>query len=232
MGTKGIHDEHRKRVRAEFLKNGFPEGTPEHKILEMLLFYSIPRIDTNELAHMLINRFGSISAVLDASPAELMKVKGVGENTASLLKLIMPVARCYMTDKKFTDDVRITYDSICEYISKKHCGYTDEVVAVTSLNSKYRIIGFDIIGNGDVSEASVSVRKVAEVLLARNATAAILSHNHPDGNALPSNADIQTTIRLRTALAGINIELIDHIIAVPDDYVSLVLSDKYNSIFK
>ena len=128
----GIHDGHRKRVRKEFLENGFSESTPEHKVLEMLLFYSIPRRDTNELAHELINRFGSISAVLDASPKELMKIKGVSENTAALIKLILPVARMYTKNKKDSVLQLDDCDHLYKFLSGKYLGYNKEIFAITS----------------------------------------------------------------------------------------------------
>ena len=232
MGAGGIHSKHRERVRNEFLKNGFPDGTPEHKNLEMLLFYGIPRKDTNELAHELINHFGSLAAVLDASPADLMKIDGVGKNTASLLKLIMPVARCYMTDKKLLNAEKNNHDTICNFITGKYCGFTEEVIAVTSLNNRGNIVGFDIIGNGDVSSANVSIRKLISAVLERNATAVVISHNHPDGNALPSEKDIEATVKIKQALDNINVQLLDHVIVVTDDYVSLAVSEKFIPLFR
>lgn len=225
-----IHKGHRKRTRESFLANGIPESTPEHKVLEILLFYSIPRCDTNEIAHRLINKFGSLSAVLDAPVHELLKVDGVGEKTVSLLKLIMPIARIYMSDKKENVN-KMDYNSICNYIIGKHCGYCDEVVAITCFNNKGSIISFDIIGNGDVSEVSISIRKIVETVLKYNASAAILSHNHPNGNAIPSAQDIETTKRIVTALANINVRLIDHIIVADDDCVSMLQSENLRYVF-
>ena len=89
------HEKHRQRVRKEFLENGFSDATPPHKILEMLLFYSIPRKDTNEIAHALLNRFGSISGVVDATPTELMSIDGIGESSVALIKLLIPIFRQY-----------------------------------------------------------------------------------------------------------------------------------------
>ena len=94
-----MHEGHRKRLRENFLKNGL-DNFQSHNVLEMLLFYTIPRSDTNETAHRLIDRFGSLSAVLEAPVEELMKVKGVGERTATFLHLIPEITRVYLKDKQ------------------------------------------------------------------------------------------------------------------------------------
>lgn len=225
-----LHAGHRKRTREALFADGIPEGTPDHKVLEMLLFHSIPRRDTNELAHELLNEFGSISSVLDASPEELMKIKGVGQNTVSLLKIIMPVARAYLNDKKDNKSV-MKYENIFEYIINKYCGFNEEIVAITSFNNRGALIDFDIIGKGDISEVSVSIRKVMETVIKRNASAVVLSHNHPNGNAVPSGQDIETTKRLAAALSNINVRLIDHIIVADDDCVSMLQTSNLTSIF-
>ena len=87
MGKEGLHDGHRDRVKREFLQKGFDMNTPPHKIMEVLLFYSIPRKDTNEMAHELLNRFGSISGILDAPAEEIVKIPGISTNTAAFLSL-------------------------------------------------------------------------------------------------------------------------------------------------
>ena len=96
---KGLHDGHRERMREEFLKYGFNSATPEHKMLEMLLFHCIPRTDTNDLAHMLLNRFHNLAGVLDAPIEELCEFPKLTRSNATLLKLIMPVARKYIEIK-------------------------------------------------------------------------------------------------------------------------------------
>ena len=229
--TEGIHSKHRERVRKEFLEHGFIDATPNHKLIEMLLFYSIPRKDTNELAHTLINRFGSLSALLEADPKELLKVEGVGENTASLIKLIMPIARAYQNEKG-TDNVKFNnMDELCGFLMKKYFGFTKEVFSLISFDSRGKLIGFDILNSGDITSVAISTRNVIETVLKRNAVCVILAHNHPDGNALPSTDDITSTERINSALKTINVRLMDHIILATDDYVSLAQSDYYRYLF-
>lgn len=230
--SKNLHMGHRKRVREEFLEHGFSDATPAHKVIELLLFYGIPRQDTNEIAHALLDRFKTVSAMLEASPEELMKINGVGENAAALIKLILPLCRLYQTDKLSTGKMPCTMDTICEFVIKKHFGYSNEVFAITTLNSKGAIIAFDILNYGDVTSVGVSTRSIIETVIKRKAVCVVMSHNHPNGNALPSEDDIAMTQRINTALKHINVKLIDHVIIADDDCVSLAQSQAYYQIFR
>ena len=232
MKKKGIHDNHRKRVREEFLKKGFDLDTPPHKIIEMLLFYSIPRKDTNETAHLLLDKFGSIEALLEANPKEIMKVNGCAETTAALIKLVQTISKYYINEKKKSDFTIGSLDDIHKYIFDRYIGVTEEEVAITSLDNRLRIVGFDVIGKGDVSSALASTRKAAEAVMARKATIAVLSHNHPGDYPLPSGDDIKTTEKMYAALRTVKVRLIDHVIIGNNEYVSLFKSSKYKYLFK
>lgn len=230
--NKNPHAKHRERVRNEFMSNNFNLATPEHKILEMLLFFSIPRIDTNEIAHALITRFGSLARVIDAKPEELKQVKGIGDNSATLIKLINTVCKVYTVQKFEKGHKPSTVDEVGERLQKIHFGFTNEIFAVTSFNSKGELIATDFITEGDVTSVGVTSRMVIEKLVERRAASAIISHNHPDGNAMPSDNDIAMTIRVAKAMAHINIPLVDHIIVVNDDHVSLRQSSQFRKIFE
>lgn len=229
---ENVHSGHRERVRKEFLKNGFDEDTPPHKIMEMLLFYSIPRKDTNEIAHELVSRFGSIAGIIDAPVDELVKVNGVNTNTAALIKLIMPVARRYMFDKKRSTHKYTNIDEVGNYLLSRYMGYSKEVFSITSFSGSGSILGFDILSEGDVSEVSISTRTVIEAVLKRQAVCAIIAHNHPDGVAVPSDNDIAVTENIKNALAHINVRLLDHLIIADGDYVSMAQSRLYKHIFE
>lgn len=230
---KGVHDGHRQRLKEEFLAKGFDENTPPHKIMEMLLFYSIPRKDTNEIAHNLINRFGgTVSGVLDASVEELVKVDGVSRHTAALIKLMVPIVRCYLTEKNEKKNVYSNLDEVCDFLVQKYISYTKEMFSVISFSGSGRKLGFDILGEGNVSEVNVSIREVVETAINRKAVSVIIAHNHPDGVAIPSQGDIAVTRKIQSALSHINIKLLDHIIIGGDDYVSLCQSRLYRDIFE
>ena len=220
----GIHDGHRQRVYDRFRKEGLDSFSP-HNVLELLLFYSIPRSDTNEIAHRLIERFGSLSAVFEAPESELVKVDGIGERSALLLKMIPDIARYYMVDK--TVDIAITSpDQAAEYLLPRYIGRSVETVMVTCLDNKNKVLNTSIVHEGSINVSEVSVQAIASAALQSKAAAIVLSHNHPDGVALPSNDDILTTKLICRTLSALNIRVLDHIIIGDNDYVSLVRSGK------
>ena len=226
-----LHKEHRERMRKEFLEHGFADDVPPHKILEMLLFFAIPRKDTNETAHLLLKEFGSISGVLKAEITDLQKVEGVGENTAILIKLMLPLFKKYQSEKVATKLKFTNMDDICNFIIKKYFGYKNEVFMVTSFDNDGNLIACDKVVEGDVSSVGVSVRDVVKIVLKRNAACVIISHNHISGNALPSDADIEMTKSIKMTLQQMGVKLLDHIIVVQDDCISMLQSRKYREIF-
>lgn len=230
--SKGIHDEHRSRVRNEILTNGIGEGVPLHKIVEALLFYSIPRKDTNEIAHLLVERFGSVSDMLEANPSELKEVAGVGDNTAALFKLIIAVAKRYYAEKTSKREKFDTMNEIYEYLRVKYLDCTKEMFGVMAFDSGGRFINFEFLSSGDVAAVGISSRMVIEKVINNKAASIILVHNHPGGNALPSKDDIKSTEMISETLKGINVYLIDHLILCSDDYVSMAQSREYKHIFR
>ena len=226
-----IHDGHRERVRQEIMRNGFDEKTPPHKILEFLLFYCISRKDTNPIAHNLINRFGSISGVLDAPIEKLAEVEGMSERSALFLKSIMPVAQIYLSEKSNCSSTFMGLNEIGEYALKHYIGLTSERAGIISLDGKGKLLGFDFLADGDISSVGLSFRDVINCLLLHNAAAAVLVHNHPSGIALPSARDEILTKSLANVLKNIGIYLIDHIIIGGSDYVSMAQSKEYAHIF-
>ncbi len=228
------HTEHRQRVRKEFLENGFSDVTPPHKILELLLFYSIPRRDTNEIAHALLNRFGSLTGVLEAGTKDLMTVKDVGESSAVLLKLMLPLFSRYRGEGIQKGITFKTMNDICDYIKAKYIGFTKEIFAVTSFNIRGEIVAFDTLNSGDISFVGLSTRSLIEKVLERNAAAVVISHNHPQGHAIPSPEDEEMTKRISALLSTMSIRLLDHIIVSNEDNdcVSMAQTAKYQSIFQ
>lgn len=229
--SAGLHDKHRDRVRKEFLAHGFDETTPLHKVVEMLLFYSIPRKDTNELAHILVEKFGTLEKILSARPEELMEIQGIGENTIAHFKLLRYAAKSYIGAKSSKIKKFNSADEIFQFVTDKYFDTDREIVAITSFDGAGRLLGFDVIGEGDIALVGVSVRDILEVAFKRKAVSVILSHNHPNGTALPSDADITTTQKIYNILSDANVILLDHIIVADGDYVSLVQSNEYRYIF-
>lgn len=205
------------------MKSGLDDFAP-HNVLELLLFYSIPRGDTNPIAHRLIDAFGSLSGVFDATPEELMKVSGVGESTAILISMIPQMARKYLEDKADAVNVVGGCGDIGAYLLPKFVGRTNEALMMVSIDNKNKVISCSVVAEGTVDSAKVSRRKVMEEAMKVKATRVILAHNHPRGVAVPSAEDVAMTREIGRLFAQVGIELVDHIIIADDDYVSMAAS--------
>lgn len=220
---ENIHEGHRKRMKERFMKSGLDDFAP-HNVLEFLLFYSIPRGDTNPIAHRLIDAFGSLSGVFDATPEELMKVSGVGESTAILISMIPQMARKYLEDKADAVNVVGGCGDIGAYLLPKFVGRINEALMMVSIDNKNKVISCSVVAEGTVDSAKVSRRKVMEEAMKVKATRVILAHNHPRGVAVPSAEDVAMTREIGRLFAQVGIELVDHIIIADDDYVSMAAS--------
>ena len=219
-----LHNGHRQRVLDRFRKEGIDSFSP-HNILEMVLFYSIPRMDTNEIAHRLIDRFGSVAGVFDAPESELLKVDGIGDRSAAFLKMIPQLARYYMTEKA-EDKIITSSRDAGEYLLPRYIGRTTEAVMVICLDNKNKVISTQVVHEGNVNTAEISIQAIATAALGCNATSVIVAHNHPGGLSLPSNEDIKTTEVICRTLSALNIKVLDHIIIADNDFVSLADSGK------
>lgn len=218
-----IHDGHRQRLKERFLQGGLDNFT-DVQVLELVLFYCIPRKDTNPIAHALLDHFGSLSQVLEASVEELQKVPGIGENTAIYLTMLTQVGRYYLVDRSQREVILPTIDKCGAYLLPYFFGRSVETVYLLCLDAKCKVLCCREIGQGSVNSAGISVRKIVEVALGANATTVVLAHNHPSGLALPSAEDIQTTRRVAAALSAVEVHLADHIVVADGDYVSMVQS--------
>ena len=215
-----VHDGHRARKKEQFRTHGL-DAFADHEVLELLLFYAIPRVDTNPVAHRLIERFGSLDGVLSAPPEELEKVEGVGESAATLLSLILPlVRRSRMTAAKTPVILGTTQDA-GEYFVDLFFGMREERLYEACLDAKGKLLRCAKVADGSVDAVSVNIRVIVENALKCGASAVVLSHNHPSGVALPSEDDNATTLAVYDALRTVDIRLLDHIIVADDDFVSI-----------
>lgn len=223
MSRGADHSGHRARLKKRFLNEGL-EHFEEHNTLELLLFFAIPQKDTNELAHLLIRTFGSLSGVFDASYEDLLRVSGVGENTATLIKLIPQISREYQISRQTPDVVLSTVEKAGTFLIPRFIGARTEIVLLLCLDSRKSLISCDQVGEGTVGIAQTRTRRVVELAIKHNAASVILAHNHLSGNALPSQEDQITTLKLKAALEGVGIVMDDHIIVADEDFVSLAQS--------
>lgn len=217
---KHRHTGHRERMKAEFLARGL-EGWPDHRVLELLLFYTIPQGDVNDLAHELVERFGSLAGVLDASVEELKKVKGVGDHTAVFLRMLPAVLGRYQGARTRLSAIINSPEEAYAWLEPYFFGARNEMVYVLCMDGKRQVLGVRKVAEGSIEMAEVNTRRIAEEAIGLRAAQIYVAHNHVSNLAIPSQADWLTTDTLRGALRPIGIELIDHLVFVDGDMVSL-----------
>ena len=230
MEKKNLHKDHRQRVRARYLAEG-AGAMAEHNIMELLLFYGVPYKDTNDMAHELIERFGNLNGVLDAPVEELMKVNGIGENAATLIHLTRDIALAY-GDRNRQDKIPlVTEERFSDFVAMKYAGETREIVYMIFINAHGKILKCVKVCDGSPESVTVDNRTLMEAAIRQDAGDVILVHNHPNGFAVPSSADIAATKNVIPLLKAINVNLIDHIIYADGDCFSMAKSKKYAELF-
>jgi DNA repair protein RadC len=214
-------------MKQRFLTHGL-DSFDDHNALELLLFYALPRVDANPIAHELEERFGTLSGVFDAPYEELVKVPGIGENAALLIKLIPQVARRYQISRAKPNSILNSTRKAGDFLLPYFYGERDEVVYMACLDAKCKVLACKLMFRGGVNSASLNIRKIVETALASNASSVILAHNHTSGIAIPSQEDKDTTGRVRDALRAVEITLADHIVVADNDYVSFADNGFFN----
>ena len=223
MSEKNPHIGHRQRLKQRYLSYGI-DGFTQHQALELLLFYAIPYKDTNPLAHKLLDEFGTISAVFDATKEQLHNF-GLTDNQIALIKMIPDYSRLYLTDKSRNGSTVIQMDKLCDFFINRFVGRTEEYLYLLLIDSKFKELYSGVVSKGSFNTAEVPIRKIVQLALEYNARYVVIAHNHPTGLALPSAQDIDTTNRLYHALYMVHVRLFDHIIVADNDAVSLANSN-------
>ena len=201
-----VHEGHRQRKKEQFREHGL-DAFADHEALELLLYYAIPRQDTNPIAHRLIERFGSL--------------EGVGENAATLIRLLFPLCRRVRTSGGRHEIIFNTRENIGAYFIELFLGERREVFYEACLDAKGKLLACYRLAEGSPDQVTINMRRVVENALNANASLVVLSHNHPSGVALPSKEDNQTTLQIKRALADIGVQLVDHVIVADGDFVCL-----------
>ncbi len=218
--TLNIHEGHREKMLQRFLATGL-DGFADHEVLELLLFFAIPRRDTNPIAHALIQRYGSLSAVFSAPIEDLEQTAGIGKRSAILLRLTAEVYRKVKLSELQRETILNSTERAGAYLLTQFVDAKHEKVYQLCLDRKGKLLACKQIGDGGIDSANLDIRKIVENTILTAASGVILAHNHPSGIALPSDDDFAATIRARQALATINVPLLDHIIVADNDFVSL-----------
>lgn len=215
------HTGHRRRLRQRFDENQL-NGFSEHEVLELLLTYAIPRMDVNPLAHRLIRRFGSLNDVLDATAEELKTVEGMGDRSAALLTMIVPLMRHY-EQKRVQPRLRIsTFSKLASYVSTLFVGMNDEHFYLLCFDAKLQLTKTMELACGTVDEVYITPKQVVQEALRNHAVSVAIAHNHPSGDSNPSMADMELTKAIRDALKTVDIKLLDHIIVGRLDTFSVI----------
>ena len=214
------HHGHRERLRKKFLL-GDIDNLEDHEILELALFYAIPRKNTNEISHKLLDKFGSLSAVFDAPINALKEVHGIGDSSALFIKLVRSLTRLYHEQKYSSDKKCLSMEEINKLLMRKFIGRNEEAVAIALLDAKGKILFDGVINKGSVSGVDLYVRKMIELVTLYNASSIVMAHNHPSGIAVPSPDDLKSTEKIYDLFHAMSVSLLDHIIVADDDYISL-----------
>lgn len=220
-----MHEGHRKRMLDRIRKNGL-DSLQEHEVLEVLLFYTIPRKNTNETAHLLLEKFGTLANVLDAEEVELLKVNGIGPRTATLIKMIPEFLRVYqkshMLEFPLFDSVSIAQD----FGKALFCGETNEKVYAVLLDNKLTKIDCIQLSSGSIGSVSFDLRELYRDCINKHVSAVILYHNHPNGLSVPSRRDLEVTTQVELKLADIGVILLEHFIVGATSCLPLIKNIK------
>ncbi len=219
MSEGNVHEGHRSRVKERYLMEGL-DAFSDHEIIELLLFYCIPKRDTNELAHRMIREFGTLHDLVEADPRDIARRCNISLNTALLISLAAPLSRRYLKQKWGHRPVINSSAKAGDYAVTLFAGRIYECFFVICLDSQNHVNHAALVHEGTINEAPVYPRIIVETALRHKANSIILSHNHPGGSLRASNADIDVTRKICHAMKPIGIHVVDHIIVAGDRYTS------------
>lgn len=218
--NENVHDGHRERMRKRFRETGSFEGFSDHEIIEMLLFYTHPRRNTNEIAHELMNRFGSIAGIIEAEYDDLTQVKYITDGAATLFKMIPKFLPIYYNSKN-NGMIYNTSQKLIDLFEPYFVGLAHEEFRAAYFDNKLSLIKNVALDSGDPSGSPVNIRKLVEIALRENAATVAIAHNHPKTSSKPSSMDINTTQQIIEVLRPMKIDFLDHIIVGEDRTISL-----------
>lgn len=224
------HSGHRNRLRKRAAVEGIESFEP-HNLLELLLFYTIPRADTNETGHRLLSHFGSFSAVLDAPVEELESIYGVGPETAQFLNMLPAIFRLYMREKTAPVQKLSDIDECKDIFLSHFIGQTKEVLCMLCLQAGNTVGRCIEIAYGESDNVEADCRRIVMEALHANATGVVLAHNHPSGKTQASSADYYTTVRIADALNAVDIPLLEHFVFARDRFVALSTDSRFAPYF-
>lgn len=214
------HKKHRMRMRKRFKEQGF-NGFADHEILEFLLFYAIPRRNTNLLAHRILKEYKTLANVFEADVSDLMKIDGLGDTSATFITMIPHILSVYEKSKCERSKLLHDTESIGRYALSILQSEANEKFLLICLDANRRIHWSGIIASGSTDQLETNPRLVVAEVIKHNAKYVIFAHNHPQGTFIPSDSDKNATRIICDILNGIGVKTIDHIIVAQNRYYSL-----------
>lgn len=220
------HDRHRQRMRYRYRKEGI-DGFADHEVLEMLLYYCYPREDTNVIAHRMLNEFGTLYNLFNATVGTLMSTLGCTERIAVFLNMMSKTANRYRLSRWDKNVALNNIEVAASFVIDLFVGCPVERFYVICLNKRYQLINTVLISEGTIDETAVYLREIIIAATENYASRIILAHNHPGGSTSPSNDDVMLTRKIFDGVSFLNLEITDHIISVGDTYYSFASKGEY-----
>ena len=208
---KPLHADHRQRMFDRAMREGF-DHFESHELLEVLLFFSKPRVNTNPTAHALLERYGSVKGVMDTPLEELCVVDGIGPKSSLLLKLIAELMKRYERDCFCDPPSYRSLERIAQHLHPYFVGLNHEKLYVMFFNNRMNLIDCKCVSDGTVNSTDVVLSKISADALRKNAAAVVLAHNHPNGFPTPSQADVDLNLEIRHHLGALGIVLVEHLV--------------------
>ncbi len=228
METKeSLHFGHRKRMTEKIMQGEI--GSADHELLEVLLYNVLPRIDTNPLAHKILHTFGSLAKVFSATPKELMTVDGVGKKTATYLATLGKIFR-KINNKPMSKRAMFSFANNKSEIIHIFDGLYDEKFVLFLLDSHYQKITEISFESNSRKSVEGNTSEIANAFAINKPSYAIMAHNHPSGNLLPSVSDDETTAKINILCNIHGVTLIDHIIVGKSDAISYFIEGRLKNI--
>lgn len=227
---ENLHENHRQRLKERFLKN--PDSLNKHELLEVLLFYAIPRKNVNPLAHKLLDKFGSVNGVLTASASDLSSVDGVGENTATYLSLIGKIMGV-INEESLEGEIKLfNLESVKNYLFKFFAGYDKEVFLAFFLSKSNKVIAKVSYTSDRVDEINFLLSEFSRSFASINPYAVVVAHNHPSGNPSPSKKDDSSTEKMHLMFSLSGVKFYDHVIIAGNKLYSYNSDGRLDKIAK
>lgn len=224
---ENLHAGHRDRMIDKILKN--PDGLLDHELLEVLLFFAVPRKDTNPLAHKLLKVFGDLETLINATPEQLQKVDGVGKRVAAELTVFFNIIKRlrYKNKEKL---VITNSESVYKIVESDLKGKGEETFLLLLLDGRFNLLAKTLFSDNKVSKVKATIPEIIDAINVHKPTFAIIVHNHPSGDATPSEFDDYATVKINFICELHGINLIDHMIISKNGNYSYRNSNKLQEI--